>query len=292
MLTIGVATRAAATDEPGGGCERTEYLGAGDVGDPQPTTHHLLVERDGPVAVVRLNRPQTRNALSGALLTELTLMVESLDLDSNVRVIVITGDERAFAAGADITEMADADAVEMYLRRRFALWERLRQVRSPLIAAVSGWALGGGNELAMVCDMIVASETARFGQPEITLGIMPGAGGTQRLVRAVGKARAMELVLTGRAMTAHEAYEAGLITKVVPVKEYLIEAVRLAHEIAQKSPIAVQLAKNAVLTAFDTALEAGLAYERRAFELCFATEDRREGMRAFFEKRAPSFEGR
>jgi len=266
------------------------------VGEPDTPDHkslapHLVVARDGPIAIVRLNRPEARNALSGVVLAELTTIIEDLDLDAEIRAIVITGNERVFAAGADIAEMADVGAIEMHLRRRFTLWERLRHIRTPLIAAVSGWALGGGNELAMVCDLIVASETARFGQPEITLGIMPGAGGTQRLVRAVGKARAMELVLTGRPMSAREAYEAGLITKVVGADAYLTEAVRLAHEIAQKPPIAVQLTKDAVLRAFDTTLEAGLAYERRAFELCFATEDHHEGMRAFLTKRTPTFEG-
>jgi enoyl-CoA hydratase len=266
-------------------------VGEPDTLDQEPLAPHLLVDRDGPIAIVRLNRPEARNALSGALLADLATTLEDLDLDAEVRAIVITGSERAFAAGADIAEMADAGAIEMHLRRRLTLWERLRRVRLPLIAAVSGWALGGGNELAMVCDMIVASETARFGQPEITLGIMPGAGGTQRLVRAVGKARAMELVLTGRPMTAREAYEAGLITKVVGADAYLTEAVRLAHEIAKMPPIAVQLPKDAVLRAFDTTLEAGLAYERRAFELCFATEDHREAMRAFLTKRTPTFKG-
>ena len=266
-------------------------MGDTEIMEQEALAPHLLVDRDGPIAIVRLNRPEARNALSGALLADLTTTIEDLDLDAAVRAIVITGNELAFAAGADIAEMADAGAIEMHLRRRLMLWERLRHVRTPLIAAVSGWALGGGNELAMVCDIIVASETARFGQPEITLGIMPGAGGTQRLVRAVGKARAMELVLTGRPMTAREAYEAGLITKVVGADAYLTEAVRLAHEIAQKPPIAVQLTKDAVLRAFDTTLEAGLAYERRAFELCFATEDQREGMRAFLTKRTPTFKG-
>ena len=266
-------------------------MGEPDTPDHMSLAPHLVVDRDGPIAIVRLNRPEARNALSGVVLAELTTIIEDLDLDAEIRAIVITGNERVFAAGADIAEMADVGAIEMHLRRRFTLWERLRHIRTPLIAAVSGWALGGGNELAMVCDLIVASETARFGQPEITLGIMPGAGGTQRLVRAVGKARAMELVLTGRPMSAREAYDAGLITKVVGADEYLTEAVRLAHEIAQMPPIAVQLTKDAVLRAFDTTLEAGLAYERRAFELCFATEDHHEGMRAFLTKRTPTFEG-
>lgn len=253
---------------------------------------HLLTSREGPVALVKINRPRVRNALNQALLADLVATLETLDLDSEVRVIVLTGDERAFAAGADITEMADVSAVEMYLRPQLSRWERLRKIRKPLIAAVSGFALGGGNELAMICDLIVAAETARFGQPEINLGIIPGAGGTQRLARAIGKARAMELVLTGRMMTADEAFAAGLITKVVPSEMFLIEAIRLAQEIAAKPPLAVQLAKDAVLKAFDTTLETGLEYERRSFNLLFATEDRREGMTAFLEKRAPAFKGR
>jgi enoyl-CoA hydratase len=253
---------------------------------------HLLTSREGPVALVTINRPRVRNALNQALLADLVATLETLDIDSDVRAIVLTGDERAFAAGADIAEMADVTAVEMSLRPQLARWDRLRKVRTPLIAAVSGFALGGGNELAMICDLIVAAETARFGQPEINLGIIPGAGGTQRLVRAIGKARAMELVLTGRMMTAAEAYAAGLITKVVPAELYLIEAIRLAQEIATKPPLAVQIAKDAVLKAFDTTLETGLEYERRSFNLLFATEDRREGMSAFLEKRAPAFKGR
>ncbi|HEY7035986.1 MAG TPA: enoyl-CoA hydratase-related protein [Thermomicrobiales bacterium] len=254
--------------------------------------NHLLTSREGHVALVRINRPRVRNALNQALLADLVATLEGLDQEAEVRVIVLTGDERAFAAGADIAEMVDASAVDMEVRPRLARWDRLRRIRKPLIAAVAGYALGGGNELAMLCDLIVAAETARFGQPEINLGIIPGAGGTQRLVRAIGKARAMELVLTGRMMTADEAFEAGLITKVVPTELYLIEAMRLAEEIAAKPPLAVQIAKDAVLKAFDTTLETGLEYERRSFNLLFTTEDRREGMAAFLEKRAPAFKGR
>ncbi len=264
---------------------------AADGGSPAWDHGHLLLARDGHVAVVRVNRPRVRNALNQALLADLIGMLEDLDRDPEVRAIVMPGDEQAFAAGADITEMAEATAVEMHLRPQSARWERLRKIRTPLIAAVAGFALGGGNELAMLCDLIVASETARFGQPEINLGIIPGAGGTQRLVRAVGKALAMELVLTGRHLTAREAFAAGLITRVVPAELYLTEAVRLAQEIAAKPPLAVQLAKDAILKAFDTTLETGLDYERRSFNLLFATEDRREGMAAFLEKRAPDFKG-
>lgn len=251
----------------------------------------LLVSHDGPVAIVRLNRPRVRNALNGALLGELADALDSLDTDAGTRVIVVTGDDRAFAAGADIAEMADASVAEMVTRPNLAQWDRMRKVRTPLIAAVAGYALGGGCELAMMCDMIVAAETARFGQPEINLGIIPGGGGTQRLVRAVGKARAMELILTGRMMSANEAFAAGLITKVVPAELFLTEAMRLAREIASKPPLAVRMAKDAVLKAFDTALETGLDYERGSFNLLFATEDRREGMRAFLEKRNPVFTG-
>ncbi len=258
----------------------------------EPRAGHLVAERQGRIAIVRLNRPEARNALTEALLTDLATTIEQLDTDPDVRVIVLTGDERAFAAGSDISEMAEADVDTTFLEVRLALWDRLRRTRKPLIAAVSGWALGGGNELAMICDMIVASETARFGQPEINLGIMPGAGGTQLLVRAVGKARAMELVLPGRPLSAQEALGAGLVTKVVPADACLTEAIRLAEEIATKPPLALQQAKGAVLAAFETTLEAGLAYERRAFEICFASEDRREGMSAFLEKRSPTFKGR
>ncbi|MGI8477346.1 MAG: enoyl-CoA hydratase-related protein [Thermomicrobiales bacterium] len=257
-----------------------------------PAPDHLRTSRHGPVALLRLHRPEVRNALSQALLADLVAALEAFDLDPEIRLMVITGDDRAFAAGADIAEMADATAVEMHLRPQRARWERLRRIRKPLVAAVSGFALGGGNELAMVCDLIVASETARFGQPEINLGIIPGAGGTQRLIRAIGKARAMEMVLTGRLMTAREAYAAGLVTKVTPAERYLVEAMRLAQEIATKPPIAVQLAKEALLKAADTTLEAGLDFERRSFTLLFATDDRFEGMRAFLEKRAPVFTGK
>jgi enoyl-CoA hydratase len=251
----------------------------------------LLIGRDGPVGVLTIHRPQVRNALNLRLMGELVDALETFDRDPAIRAIVLTGDERAFAAGADISEMADASVVEMHSRPNLQRWERMRKVRKPLIAAVSGYALGGGCELAMICDMIIASETAKFGQPEINLGIIPGGGGTQRLVRAIGKARAMEWILTGRLFSAAEAFEAGLVTRVVPAGEHLTAAMELAHEIAKKSPLAVQLAKESVLKAFDTSLETGLDFERRSFTLLFATEDRREGMRAFLEKRAAEFKG-
>ncbi len=247
-------------------------------------------EEDG-IAVIQLNRPKVLNALNVAVMAEVIAAAEALDADREVRCIILTGNERAFAAGADIGEMAEASAVEMLRRNQFAVWERLRRVRTPIIAAVSGYALGGGCELAMLCDLIIASESARFGQPEIGIGIIPGAGGTQRLTRAIGKARAMEMVLTGRQITAQEAYDAGLITRVVPVELYMDAAKQLAREIAAKPPLAVMLAKDAVLAAFDTTMDAGLAHERANFLLLFASDDQREGMAAFREKRPPQWKG-
>jgi enoyl-CoA hydratase len=252
---------------------------------------HLIVERDEPIAVVRLNRPEVLNALCLDLMEELVGVLGELDRDPQIRAIVLTGNEKAFAAGADITEMADATAMEMLHRNQFERWERIRRTRTPLIAAVSGFALGGGNELAMHCDMIVASENARFGQPEINIGVIPGAGGTQRLTRAIGKARAMEMVLTGRMITAREAFAAGLVTRIVPVELCLEKAVALAREVAARPPYAAMLGKDAVLKSFDTTLEAGLAHERHNFYLLFASSDMREGMSAFLEKRAPDWKG-
>lgn len=253
---------------------------------------HIVVERHGPVAVTRLNRPAVLNALNTALMDGLVEALEDLDRDDEIRAIVLTGDDRAFAAGADITEMADASAIEMLQLRRFSQWERVRKLRKPLIAAVNGFCLGGGNELAMTCDMIVAGEGAKFGQPEINLGIIPGAGGTQRLTKAIGKARAMELILTGRMLGATEAFEAGLLTKVTPDEVCLDEAIALARAVASKPPIAVQMAKDAILKSFDLTIEQGIDYERKNFLLLFATEDRREGMSAFIAKRRPEFTGR
>ncbi len=253
---------------------------------------YLLIEIKEGVGRIQLHRPQVLNALNVELVEELVQTMEEMDQNSDVRTILLTGDERAFAAGADIKEMAEATAVEMLLRNQFSTWDRIRRIRKPIIAAVSGYALGGGCELAMACDLIVAAETATFGQPEINLGVMPGAGGTQRLTRAIGKARAMEMILTGRPITAEEAYQAGLVTRVVPVKELEEEAMKLAREIAAKPPIAVQLAKQAVLKAHDVTLESGLDFEQKLFYFLFATEDQREGMKAFMEKRKPRFEGR
>ena len=253
---------------------------------------HLLVTREESVALVQLHRPDVLNALNQALMDELVAALEEADRDDGVRCIILTGSARAFAAGADIREIAEASAVEMLQGYRFQQWERMRRVTKPIIAAVTGFALGGGNELAMLCDLIVAGESARFGQPEINLGLIPGAGGTQRLTRAVGKYRAMELVLTGRQMTAREAEAAGLVTRVVPDELVLDESRSLAKEIAAKAPVAVRLAKEAVLKAYDTHLEGGLEFERKCFYLLFATEDRKEGIRAFLAKRPPHFEGR
>ncbi|WP_187263237.1 enoyl-CoA hydratase-related protein [Pontibacter beigongshangensis] len=244
------------------------------------------------VALVQLNRPKELNALNLQLMAQLRETLKQLDADEEVRAIVITGNERAFAAGADIKEMAGKSAIDMFLIDQFATWDQIRKTRKPLIAAVSGFALGGGCELAMTCDMIIASETAVFGQPEIKLGIMPGAGGTQRLTRAIGKAKAMEMVLTGKHLPALEAERYGLVNKVVPVDLYLDEAMRLADEIAAMSPVAVRLAKESVNRAFETDLDEGLHFERKNFYLSFASEDQQEGMQAFIEKRPPHFQGK
>jgi enoyl-CoA hydratase len=252
----------------------------------------LLIQPDPPILTIRLNRPDAMNALNITLMKELVEALEAADRDESVRAIVLTGNDRAFAAGADIKEMADASAMEMLVRDQFARWDRIRKIHTPLIAAVSGFALGGGCELAMMCDLIVASESARFGQPEVNIGVMPGAGGTQRLTRAIGKARAMEMVLTGRMLSGGEAFDAGLVTRVVPVEACLGEARALARDIASKPPIAVRLAKEAVLKSFDTTIEGGLEFERKNFYLLFASEDQAEGMKAFVEKRKPDWKGR
>jgi enoyl-CoA hydratase len=254
--------------------------------------NNLILTQDGFVATIQLNRPKVLNALNLELMVELADTLEVLDNDPSVRAIVLAGSERAFAAGADITEMAGASTIDMLMRDQFARWERIRKLKKPLIAAVSGFALGGGCELMMHCDIIIASETARFGQPEILIGVMPGAGGTQRLTRAVGKALAMEMVLTGRQITAEEALRAGLINKIVPVEYFLEEAQKMAKDIANKPPIGVRLAKEAVLKSFDTTIEMGLEYERKNFYLCFASDDMKEGMAAFVEKRKPTWSGK
>jgi enoyl-CoA hydratase len=253
---------------------------------------YILVERNEPVGIITLNRPKELNALNFSVVSELADALAELDRDQTIRCIVITGSgEKAFAAGADIKEMSDKSPIEM-MAGGFEAWERIRRIHTPLIAAVGGYALGGGCELAMHCDMIIASENARFGQPEILLGIIPGAGGTQRLARTLGKYRAMEIVLTGTQMSAQEMANLGLVNRVVPKGEHLNEAIKLAQTVAAQPPIATRLAKESVLAAFETSLEEGLALERKNFFLLFATEDMREGMQAFIEKRKAEFQGR
>ncbi|NLF76771.1 MAG: enoyl-CoA hydratase [Chloroflexi bacterium] len=254
---------------------------------------NILVEYPAEgVGLVRLNRPRAFNSLTGPLMDELMGALEGMDADDAIGCMIITGNEKAFAAGADISEMAGATPVEMINMAFIARWERLRGMRKPVIAAVSGYALGGGCELALACDMIVASETAQFGQPEINLGVIPGAGGTQRLTRTIGKALAMEMALNDRRLTADEAARFGLVNHVAPVAEYLDVAIKLAAEIAARAPLAVRLAKDAVNMALETALSAGLAYERNHFYALFATEDQKEGMAAFLEKRKPAWRGK
>ena len=252
----------------------------------------VLGELRGQVAIARLNRPDARNALSSELLQLLGEMVDAWDADPEVRCIVIAGSDEYFAAGADIKAMRDRSFQEAMVTPSARFWPRLAAFGTPLVAAVSGFALGGGCELALHCDMIVASETAEFGQPEILLGIIPGAGGTQRLARVAGKQLAMELVLTGRRIDAHEAHRIGIVNSVAPKKEWLEQAIELAELVARRPPVAVRLGKQAVLAAEETALTAGLDYERRLYELAMATEDRVEGMTAFIEKRRPEFKGR
>jgi enoyl-CoA hydratase len=253
---------------------------------------HILVTKEGTIGIVQLNRPKVLNALNSELVRELVQALEELDKDQSVYVVILTGDEKAFAAGADLKEMSEATPVSLLLGRRFELWDRIRKISKPIIAAVSGYCLGGGNELAMNCDIIIASETASFGQPEVNVGIMPGAGGTQRLTRAVGKQKAMEIILTGNAVSADEAYRIGLVNRVVPAESLMDEAKKMANEIASKPPISVRAAKEAILRAQDTTLEVGLDFERKAFYTLFATEDGKEGMKAFLEKRKPVFKGK
>jgi len=255
------------------------------------TYEFILTEVHERVGLVRLNRPKALNALSSDLTRELMHALLAFESDPAIGAMVITGDERAFAAGADIKEMSQATAVEMLQRDIIGNFDAIQKITKPVIAAVSGWCLGGGNELAMSCDIIVASETARFGQPEINLGVIPGAGGTQRLTRAVGKAIAMEMVLNNRTLTASEALHYGLVNRVVPVERYLQESLELAAEIAARAPLAVRLGKEAVNHAFETTLAEGLADERRAFYFLFASQDQKEGMSAFTDKRKPEWKG-
>ncbi len=252
----------------------------------------ILTELRGRVGLIRFNRPKQMNALNVCVLQELGQALADFDADPQVGAIVVTGDERAFAGGADIKEMLDSTPVDMLLKDSISRYDRIRLVKKPIIAAVSGWCLGGGNEVAMSCDMIIASETARFGQPEINIGVMPGAGGTQRLTRAVGKAIAMEMILNNRILSADEALQYGLVNRVVPVERCLDEAISLAEEIGKRAPLAVRMAKEAINNAFETYLRDGMADERRAFYLLFASQDQKEGMAAFVEKRPPTWQGK
>ena len=258
-----------------------------------PARHPHTGDAVDGVALVTLDRPDVLNALDAETMRQLVEGLETLDADASCRAIVVTGaGERAFAAGADIKEMAEATPVSLTVANSFARWERIRRVRTPIIAAVRGYALGGGCELAMACDMIVAADDAVFGQPEIRIGVIPGAGGTQRLTRALGKHKAMEVILTGRNLPAREAEAHGLITRLVPREQTLPAALELAATIAGMPPLAVMAAKESIARAFELSLEAGLEFERRNFFLLFASEDQKEGMRAFVEKRSPEWKGR
>jgi enoyl-CoA hydratase len=252
----------------------------------------VLTEIRGHVGIVTLNRPQAMNAFNSTMLTELFDALEAFDNDEAIGAMIVTGNEKAFAAGADIKEMADATPFEMIGMGRVEKWDRIRGMKKVVIAAVSGWALGGGCEFAISCDMIVASETAKFGQPEITIGVIPGAGGTQRLARLLGKNLTMEMVINNRTLTAAEALQFGLANRVVPVDGYLDAAVAFAEEIAARAPLAVRMAKDAVNAAFETTLTEGLKAERRNFYPLFSTEDQKEGMKAFIEKRKANWKGK
>jgi enoyl-CoA hydratase len=252
----------------------------------------VLVEREGPIAVVLLNRPEALNALSDELMDELVTRLTELDREDDVRCIVLGGSERAFAAGADIAELAKSSPIDLYYQRRVERWDVIAGLWTPLVAAVSGFCLGGGCELAMACDLIVASETAQFGQPETGVGVIPGAGGTQRMTRAVGKSLAMDVILSGRFLSAEEAFRAGLVARVVAREAWLDEAKRVARAIAEKPPVATRLAKEAVDKAFESTLTLGVEHERRLLALAFASEDAKEGLNAFLEKRKPEFKGR
>jgi enoyl-CoA hydratase/carnithine racemase len=255
-------------------------------------TEPVLTERpEGGVALVRINRPEARNALNMAAREALAAAFQGLHDDPSVRAIVLTGNEQAFAAGADLKEFTDAGAIEILRRRAERYWNTVARTPQPVIAAINGYALGGGLELAMCCDVIIAGESAQLGQPEVRVGIMPGAGGTQRLTRAVGKFHAMRLCLTGRPIAAAEACQMGLVSQVVPDAEVVDAALEMARDLARLPPLAVMQIKEAILAGQDASLEAGLMLERKAFQLLFASADKREGMEAFFEKRPPKFEG-
>jgi len=253
----------------------------------------ILVDTQGPVGILTLNRPKAMNALNAEIVREIGAALDGFEADEAIGAIVLTGSEKAFAAGADIKEMADKGYMDVYLANFITDgWERVTSCRKPVIAAVAGYALGGGCEVAMMCDFIIAGDTAKFGQPEITIGIIPGAGGTQRLTRFVGKSKAMEMVLTGRMMGAEEAERAGLVSRVVPAVDLLDEAVKTAKAIADLSRPAVMVAKEAVNRAYETSLAEGVLFERRSFHALFATEDQKEGMAAFAEKRQPKWKNR
>ncbi|THA86637.1 enoyl-CoA hydratase [Streptomyces sp. A0592] len=259
---------------------------------PSTPYETILVERKGRVALLTLNRPQALNALNLQVMDEVVAAAEALDRDPGVGCIVVTGSARAFAAGADIKEMRPQGYMDMYLSDWFAAWDRLGQVRTPTVAAVAGHALGGGCELAMLCDILLAADTAKFGQPEIKLGVIPGIGGSQRLTRAIGKAKAMELCLTGRTMDAAEAERAGLVSRIVPAEDLVAEALAVAETVAGMSKPVAMMAKEAVNRAFETTLTEGVRFERRLFQAVFATEDQKEGMSAFVERRTPDFRHR
>jgi len=257
------------------------------------TYETVLTSKEGMIGIITLNRPQAMNALSSKLVNELISALDEFDKDEEVRCLVISGSERAFSAGADIHEMADMTAVQMTMTGHFfPLWDKVGRYPKPIVGALSGYVLGGGLELAMSLDVLVASETTQLGQPEIDIGVMPGGGGTQRLTRAVGKAKAMEMILTGKRIGAEEAKTLGLVSRVVPKEAFLEEAKKVATEIASRSPVAVRLAKMAVNKAFEMGLSQGLDFEREVFYLLFASEDKTEGMKAFLEKRRPEFKGK
>lgn len=258
----------------------------------EKTYENIIVRQEGKVGVVQINRPKAMNALNSPTMAEIIAAMEVFDGDDAIGCIVLTGNDKAFAAGADIKQMAEASMVEMLGDPFIGYWDQLKIINKPIIAAVSGWCLGGGCELAMACDMIVASESARFGQPEITIGIIPGAGGTQRLTRAVGKSLAMEIILNGRFLSGEEAHHYGLANRLYPVETYLSETTRIATEIADRAPVAIRMAKEAINQAFETSLAEGVHLERLLFNMLFATEDQKEGMAAFIDKRSATWQGK